>query len=64
MKYKGTLDDGSVFDQGSKFAFQLDAGEVIKGWDIGIKGSTLFKFLVVLPAFLLRSRPVGGTELY
>jgi FKBP-type peptidyl-prolyl cis-trans isomerase len=38
MKYKGTLDDGSVFDQGSKFAFQLDAGEVIKGWDIGVKG--------------------------
>ena len=38
MKYKGTLDDGSTFDQGSNFSFQIDAGEVIKGWDQGIKG--------------------------
>ena len=38
MKYKGTLDDGSTFDQGSKFAFKIDGGEVIKGWDQGIKG--------------------------
>lgn len=38
MKYRGKLDDGSIFDEGTKFAFQIDAGEVIKGWDIGIKG--------------------------
>ena len=38
MKYKGTLDDGSTFDQGPKFAFKIDGGEVIKGWDQGIKG--------------------------
>ena len=38
MKYRGKLDDGSTFDQGSRFAFQIDAGEVIKGWDQGIKG--------------------------
>ena len=38
MKYKGKLDDGSVFDSGSGFTFTIDAGEVIKGWDIGIKG--------------------------
>ena len=38
MKYKGKLDDGSVFDSGSGFTFTIDGGEVIKGWDIGIKG--------------------------
>lgn len=38
MKYKGKLDDGSVFDSASSFKFTLGAGEVIKGWDMGIKG--------------------------
>ncbi|KAL7505287.1 hypothetical protein ACHAXN_002782 [Cyclotella atomus] len=38
MKYKGTLDDGSVFDSASSFEFCLGAGEVIKGWDLGIAG--------------------------
>lgn len=38
MKYRGKLDDGTIFDEGSNFAFQIDAGEVIKGWDVGIKG--------------------------
>mmetsp|Transcript_6504 Transcript_6504/g.13334 ORF Transcript_6504/g.13334 Transcript_6504/m.13334 type:complete len:199 (-) Transcript_6504:2789-3385(-) len=36
VKYEGKLDDGSVFDSGSKFEFVLGAGEVIKGWDEGI----------------------------
>lgn len=51
MKYRGKLDDGSIFDQGSKFAFQIDAGEVIKGWDQGIKGSAYFE-LTLPPDFL------------
>ena len=38
MKYKGKLDDGSIFDSASSFEFSLGAGEVIKGWDLGIVG--------------------------
>ena len=38
MGYIGTLKDGTKFDSSSKFTFTIDAGEVIKGWDQGIKG--------------------------
>ena len=38
MSYSGFLDDGSKFDSASKFTFTIDGGEVIKGWDQGIKG--------------------------
>jgi len=41
MRYIGKLTDGKVFDsntQGKPFAFRLGAGEVIKGWDVGIVG--------------------------
>ena len=38
MKYKGKLDNGSIFDSASSFQFTLGAGEVIKGWDLGIVG--------------------------
>ena len=39
MSYVGTLQsDGSKFDSASKFKFTIGAGEVIKGWDIGVKG--------------------------
>ena len=39
MSYKGTLkSDGSTFDSAAKFTFTIDGGEVIKGWDIGVKG--------------------------
>ena len=38
MKYVGTLDSGERFDSGSGFTFQIDGGDVIKGWDQGIKG--------------------------
>jgi FKBP-type peptidyl-prolyl cis-trans isomerase len=38
MKYKGQLDNNSVFDSASSFEFTLGAGEVIKGWDLGIVG--------------------------
>lgn len=37
--YKGTLTDGSVFDENddreSPFTFTLGTGQVIKGWDHG-----------------------------
>lgn len=39
VAYKGTLlEGGSVFDESDSFEFELGAGEVIKGWDEGIKG--------------------------
>ncbi|KAJ2206044.1 peptidylprolyl isomerase fpr3 [Coemansia sp. RSA 353] len=41
MYYIGKLTTGKVFDQNTKgkpFWFRLGAGEVIKGWDIGIVG--------------------------
>ena len=38
VSYKGTLEDGHCFDQAKTFEFTLGAGEVIKGWDRGVKG--------------------------
>jgi FKBP-type peptidyl-prolyl cis-trans isomerase len=39
--YRGSLDDGKVFDQnqsGEGFSFLLGAGQVIQGWDLGVIG--------------------------
>ena len=42
MKYVGRLkSNGKIFDQtrgNATFAFRLGVGEVIKGWDVGVKG--------------------------
>ena len=39
VNYRGTLLDGSVFDQSAKpFEFPLGGGQVIKGWDKGVAG--------------------------
>jgi FKBP-type peptidyl-prolyl cis-trans isomerase len=38
VKYEGKLEDGTIFDSASSFEFTLGAGEVIKGWDLGVKG--------------------------
>ena len=41
MRYIGKLESGKVFDsnkKGKPFSFKLGAGEVIKGWDIGVAG--------------------------
>lgn len=42
--YRGTLQDGKVFDENFKkepFVFTLGAGQVIKGWDEGVVGMKL-----------------------
>ena len=36
VSYRGTLDDGSVFDAAKSFTFTLGARDVIKGWDMGV----------------------------
>jgi len=44
MRYIGKLADGKVFDSNTKgkpFSFKLGAGEVIKGWDIGVAGMSV-----------------------
>ena len=41
MRYKGYLPSGKVFDQGDGFTFTLGIGEVIRGWDEGVKQRAL-----------------------
>ena len=39
MAYVGTLlDGGAQFDRAAHFKFTLGAGDVIKGWDLGVAG--------------------------
>jgi len=42
VHYTGKLEDGTVFDssltKGTPFSFVLGAGQVIKGWDLGVLG--------------------------
>ena len=40
MRYTGWLSTGSQFDsnQSTGFQFTLGAGQVIQGWDVGVRG--------------------------
>ena len=42
VHYVGALENGKVFDastaRGEPFQFRIGAGEVIKGWDLGVSG--------------------------
>ena len=66
VHYQGTLTDGTVFDssrkQGKPFTFRLGAGEVIPGWDEGVKGMKVGgkRKLVVPPSMAYGADGAGG----
>ncbi|KAI8954295.1 hypothetical protein F4801DRAFT_575687 [Xylaria longipes] len=44
VRYIGKLTDGKVFDsnkKGKPFSFKVGAGDVIKGWDVGVQGMSV-----------------------
>lgn len=65
VEYTGTLLDGTQFDRskdhGQSFAFTLGAGEVIKGWDEGVRGMRVGgkRKLVIPPDMAYGARAVG-----
>jgi FK506-binding nuclear protein len=52
-RYEGRLGkSGKVFDKSPQFTFKLGAGEVIKGWDVGVAGMAVGgkRTLIIHPA--------------
>jgi FKBP-type peptidyl-prolyl cis-trans isomerase len=70
MNYTGTLADGTVFDSNvnSKFGhvqpfiFTIGAGQVIKGWDVGVAGMKIGekRTLVISPESAYGATGAGG----
>ena len=66
MHYSGTLEDGTKFDssydRGEPFQFVLGAGQVIKGWDLGVQGMKVGgkRKLIIPPELGYGTRGAGG----
>ncbi|MGE5222834.1 MAG: FKBP-type peptidyl-prolyl cis-trans isomerase [Omnitrophica WOR_2 bacterium] len=66
VNYTGWLTDGTKFDSsldsGKPFAFQIDAGNVIKGWDEGVTGMKAGgKRILVIPPDLGYGSSANGS---
>jgi FKBP-type peptidyl-prolyl cis-trans isomerase len=68
--YTGSLDNGTVFDASSKhgnqpFSFTLGAGQVIKGWDLGVVGMRVGgkRELVIPPQLGYGATPPSGSSI-
>ncbi len=65
VHYVGTFIDGRKFDssvdRGTPFEFVLGAGQVIKGWDVGVQGMKIGgkRHLVIKPEYGYGSSGVG-----
>ncbi len=66
VNYVGTLTDGTVFDssiaRNQPFTFTIGAGQVIKGWDMGIAGMKVGgeRKLVIPPSLGYGSTAMGN----
>jgi len=67
VNYTGIFTDGKKFDSSrdpgrTPFTFKLGAGQVIKGWDIGVDGMRVggTRFLMIPPEFGYGSQDFGS----
>ncbi len=66
VHYKGTLDNGAVFDEsysrGKPIDFDLGSGRVIRGWEVGLQGMKVGgkRHLVIQPDYAYGTQAIGG----